>query len=238
VALFADTYINYHEPQIGKAAIKLLQDCGYDVELAEAGCCQRPKISNGFLRSAKEKGTELANNLKHFADRNMMILVCEPSCTSSLLDDLPDLIEDEVLSSMLQKHVQALDEFIAKAIDSGLILAELCSTSSSVFLHGHCHQKATFGTGGMEKIYRRMKDVSLNFPDTGCCGMAGSFGYEKGHYDISQKIAETELIPAINMQDPDTLIVANGFSCRHQIKDFSTKNPVHWVESIRAIPKS
>lgn len=238
VALFADTYINYHEPQIGKAAIKLLQDCGFNVELAEVGCCQRPKISNGFLKSAKENGTKLARELKYFAERNMKILVCEPSCTSALMDDLPDLIEDENLSAMLEKNVQALDEFIADSLDSGLIQAELSSTSSSVFLHGHCHQKATFRTEGMEKIYYQMKNVSFNFPDMGCCGMAGSFGYEKGHYNISKKIAETDLIPVLNMQDPETLIIANGFSCRHQIRDFSNKKPVHWVESIRVIPKN
>lgn len=237
VALFADTYINYHEPHIGKKAIRLLNDCGYEVELAEAGCCQRPKISNGFLKSAKEKGTELALQLKKHIDQNIKIVVCEPSCTSALLDDLPDLLEDESLGHMLKKHIVALDEFIAQELESGHIVAELSSMASSVFIHSHCHQKATFGHLGMEKVFSQMTSVSVQCPDTGCCGMAGSFGYEKDHFDISKKIADLQLVPTLKDLSKDTLIIANGFSCRHQINDFSGKKAVHWAESIRVTPK-
>jgi Fe-S oxidoreductase len=104
VVLFADTYINYHEPHVGKAAIGLLNDCGYEVVLASVGCCQRPKISNGFLKEAKKEGSVLAEKLKPYFEKGWTVVVCEPSCTSALTDDLPDLIEDDNCRKNAKKH--------------------------------------------------------------------------------------------------------------------------------------
>jgi len=235
VALFNDTYINFHEPHIGIAAIKLLNDSGFEVELADVGCCQRPKISNGFLKVAKSEGTLMAQKLKLFIDKGMKVVVCEPSCTSALIDDLPDLIDDVNLAHLLQNNVMAIDEFVSDALDKGFINGHLKAKSNSVWLHGHCHQKSTTGINGMKKIFQNMEHVEFSCPDNGCCGMAGSFGYEKDHYDVSKKIAESRLIPAINQTKDETLIVANGFSCRHQIMDFSDKKPIHWVESVEVV---
>ncbi len=235
VALFADTYINYHEPEIGKAAIKLLNDCGYDVELASVGCCQRPRISNGFLQIAKTEGTKIAEALLPYIAQGMKVVVCEPSCTSALIDDLPDLIEDKQLSDTLKNNVLAIDVFLADALTSGQLKGKFVAKSKDILLHGHCHQKATFGTGGMKSIFKTIDGLACQEPDSGCCGMAGSFGYEVEHYDVSKKISELVLIPEINKTKQDTLIVANGFSCRHQINDFARRKAVHWVESLEFV---
>lgn len=234
VALFADTYINYHEPQVGKAAIKLLTNCGYDVLLASVGCCQRPRISNGFLKEAKSNGTQVAEKLMPYINQGIKIVVCEPSCTSALIDDLPDLIEDINLANALKSNVMAIDVFLADALASGQLKGKFIAKSSDILLHGHCHQKASFGTIGMKSIYQS-SSTNCQEPDSGCCGMAGSFGYESEHYEVSKKISELVLIPAINKTDKKTLVVANGFSCRHQIHDFAGRKAVHWVESLEYV---
>lgn len=238
VALFADTYLNYHEPHTGIAAIQLLNDCGYEVELADVGCCQRPRISNGFLKDAKKDGTAMAEKLRNYLDRNMTIVVCEPSCTSALTDDLPDLIDDSSLASKMSENIMAIDTFLARELEKGHLKGRFKARTSSILIHGHCHQKATFGTQGMKSVYDSIETLSYHEPDSGCCGMAGSFGYDKEHYDISAKIAGNILIPAIKTTDSESLVVANGFSCRHQVSDFARRKPVHWVESITFEPAS
>ena len=235
VALFADTYINYHEPEVGRAAIQLLKDCGYEVLLASVGCCQRPRISNGFLKEAKSDGTRVAEKLMPFISQGMKVVVCEPSCTSALIDDLPDLIEDINISDTLRSNVLAIDVFLADALASGQLKGKFIAKSKDILLHGHCHQKASFGTQGMKSIYNSTTTTKCNEPDSGCCGMAGSFGYEAEHYDVSKKISDLVLIPAIQKIDKDTLVVANGFSCRHQIFDFAGRKAVHWVESVEYV---
>lgn len=232
VALFADTYINYHEPNVGRAAIKLLNDCGYEVVLANVGCCQRPRISNGFLKKAKTEGTQMAQNLKNYIDQGLKIVVCEPSCTSALIDDLPDLIDDESLANCLQNNVLSIDQFLYQESNAGNLKGKFISKSPDILLHGHCHQISSYGTNGMKSIYLTIESTKCTEPDSGCCGMAGSFGYETEHYDISKKISELVLIPSIQKSGDNTMIVANGFSCRHQILDISGKKAVHWVESV------
>lgn len=235
VALFADTYINYHEPQVGKAAIKLLTDCGYDVVLASVGCCQRPRISNGFLKEAKMEGTKVAESLLPYVAQGIKIVVCEPSCTSALIDDLPDLIDDIALFDVLKNNVMAIDVFLGHALSSGQLKGKFISKSNDILLHGHCHQKALFGTSGMTSIYETLINTNFHEPDSGCCGMAGSFGYETEHYEVSKKISELVLIPSIKKTNKNTMIVANGFSCRHQIHDFAGRKAVHWVESVEYV---
>ncbi|MGB4838808.1 MAG: FAD-binding protein [Saprospiraceae bacterium] len=235
VALFADTYINYHEPQVGKAAIKLLTDCGFDVHLASVGCCQRPRISNGFLKDSKTSGQVMAEKLLPFIHQGMKIVVCEPSCTSALTDDLPDLLDDDKLADSLRNNVLAIDIFLAEAMASGQLKGKFALKGNNILLHGHCHQKTSIGTQGMKSIYDSVPGSKYSEPDSGCCGMAGSFGYEAEHFEISKKIAGLVLIPEIEKAEEGTTIVANGFSCRHQIKDFTHKKAVHWVETVEFI---
>lgn len=229
VVLFADTYLNYHEPHIGKAAYQLLSACGYEVLLAHVGCCQRPKISHGFLRDAKKEGTATVQKLDEYLRKGLTVVVCEPSCTSALTDDLPDLIDDAALGQRLEMQVMMIDKFLEKAFREGQLPNTIATKVQDVLIHGHCHQKALYGTAGMKSILAKTGTSVAEIP-SGCCGMAGSFGYEKEHYTLSQKIGESVLFPAVNAADANTAIVACGFSCRHQIEHFTGKKAKHWVE--------
>ncbi len=233
VVLFADTYLNFHEPQVGISALGLLNSCGYEVMLANVGCCQRPKISHGFLREAKEEGTKTVMGLKKYLDEGLTIVVCEPSCASALNDDLPDLIDDEELAAQLKEKVMMIDVFLAKELEVGRITKSFESIGGDILIHGHCHQKALYGTNGMKSVLHGGKQSVSEIP-SGCCGMAGSFGYEAEHYGLSEKIGEEVLFPAVKSMKEGTTLVANGFSCRHQIEHFTGVKPKHWVEVIRA----
>lgn len=225
VVLFVDTYLNYHEPNIGKAATQLLEDCGYKVLLADVGCCQRPRISNGFLREAKEAGGSMAAKLKSFMDQGLNVLVCEPSCASAMVDDLPDLLDDETLASQLSSQVKMIDVFLAEEKRKGRLKVNIRPKDKSL-LHGHCHQKAMFGTASMKSLSPELTEIP-----SGCCGMAGSFGYEKEHYDISEKIGSEILFPTVK-ENPDKQIIACGVSCRHQLEHFTQTHALHWVEAV------
>ncbi len=231
VVLFADTYINYHETHIGKAAIQLLDQCGYRVVLAEVGCCQRPRISNGFLRNAKKDGTTVAEKLKVYLDKEIPILVCEPSCATAFHLDLPDLIDDAALAKQLKAGVHMIDVFLHDALNSGQLSGSFQSKYEHLKIHGHCHQKAIYGTTAMASVYQA-GDIDHEILDTGCCGMAGSFGYEKEHYAISKKVGEDRLFPAIEKMKSGESLVACGVSCRHQIEHFSERKALHWVETV------
>ncbi len=232
VVLFADTYLNFHEPNIGISAVELLTSCGYEVQLANVGCCQRPKISHGFLREAKREGLKTLQGLKPFLDQGLTVVVCEPSCASALNDDLPDLIDDETLSKQVKEQVMMIDVFLMKEVEAGRLNKKFHSIAGDIQIHGHCHQKALYGTAAMKKLLGQNGHNVSEIP-SGCCGMAGSFGYEKEHFTLSEKIGEEILFPAVRALKDESL-VACGFSCRHQIEHFTNVKPKHWVEVIRA----
>ncbi|MCL6266154.1 FAD-binding and (Fe-S)-binding domain-containing protein [Flagellimonas myxillae] len=236
VVLFADTYLNYHEPKVGISALTLLNSCGYEVILANVGCCQRPKISHGFLRDAKKEGAKTIEGLQRYLDQGLKIVVCEPSCASALNDDLPDLIANQEVAEQLKNGVMMIDVFLADEYENGRLEVDFEPISEGVTIHGHCHQKALYGTNTMKSLLKNHKDVVQEIP-SGCCGMAGSFGYEKEHYDLSKKIGEEILFPAIEELDNQHELVACGFSCRHQIAHFTKAKPKHFVEVIRTTKK-
>lgn len=234
VVLFADTYLNFHEPQVGISALHLLNSCGYEVILANAGCCQRPKISHGFLRDAKKEGARTIENLKKYLDEDLTIVVCEPSCASALNDDLPDMIADTDTSEQLINGVMMIDVFLEDELNKGRLDVHFEPLANSVAIHGHCHQKALYGTKAMKSILKHSGKEVREIP-SGCCGMAGSFGYEKEHYDLSKKIGEEILFPAIQKLQIGEELVACGFSCRHQIAHFTNAKPKHFVEAIKVV---
>jgi len=233
VVLFADTYLNFHEPNVGIGALELLNSCGYEVILANVGCCQRPKISHGFLKDAKEEGTKTVERLRKYLDEGLTIVVCEPSCASALNDDLPDLIDDVALAAKLKEKVMVVDKFLENEIANGKLNTAFESIAGNLLIHGHCHQKALYGTAQLKSLLSKSNHNVSEVP-SGCCGMAGSFGYEKEHYELSRKIGESILFPAVKSMKANTTIVANGFSCRHQVEHFTGVKPKHWVEVIRA----
>jgi len=228
VGLFADTYLNYHEPSIGRAAVKLIQALGFDVDLLE-GCCQRPRISHGFLKLAKKEGLDTCTAIHEYSNP---VLICEPGCASAFVDDLPDLIDDEVLGNAIKEKVIPIEKWVAKAITKSNE-NKLRVINNNIILHGHCHQKALFGTESIHHIFSVL-GVPIYEPDSGCCGMGGSFGYEKEHYDISKSLAERVLLKELDA-NPEAMVIASGFSCRHQIEHFGQRKVVHWLEAIDII---
>jgi len=230
---FDDTYMNYHQTEIGISAVELLESCGYEVILARAGCCQRPRISHGFLREARAKGEQTLRNLDEYIRQGLKIVVCEPGCCSALTDDLPDLIDDEQLGARIKENVMMIDVFLARDVECGNLKCDFTSPCEKILIHGHCHQKALFGTDSMKQLLERVPGISVSEIDSGCCGMAGSFGYEKEHYELSAQIGEQHLLPAVREAEKGTVTVACGFSCRHQIADGANVKALHWVETIR-----
>ncbi|WP_339924598.1 FAD-linked oxidase C-terminal domain-containing protein [uncultured Cyclobacterium sp.] len=233
VVLFADTYLNYHEPEIGKDAVKLLNDCGYEVILANVGCCQRPKISHGFLKEAKNDGHATIKDLVKYIDKGLKIVVCEPSCASALNDDFPDLLPDEGLAVKLKTNVVMIDVFLYQEMKNGAINVKLQAKEGKLHVHGHCHQKALYGTQAMKQTLANPDEFD-EIP-SGCCGMAGSFGYEKEHYDLSHKIGEEILFPTVKNLPENTSVAACGFSCRHQIDHFTGVKSKHWVSCVEVL---
>ncbi|UCC98558.1 MAG: FAD-binding protein [Phycisphaerales bacterium] len=233
VVLFDDTYMNYHHTSVGISAVELLESCGYEVALANAGCCQRPRISHGFLRDARTKGEKTLRNLDKYIQQGLKVVVCEPACWSALTDDLPDLIEDEQLGRRIKENVMMIDRFLAMEVDQGRLKCEFTSPFSRVLIHGHCHQKSLCGTGAMRRLLARVPGLSVSEVDTGCCGMAGSFGHEKEHYDLSMQIGRDRLFPAVRDREAGTAVIACGFSCRSQLTDGADVQALHWVETIR-----
>ena len=226
VVLFDDTFANYLEPHVGVAAVDLLEGLGYEVVLAAAGCCQRTRMSKGLLREAKQLGAQTLANLDAYSRQDLPILCLEPSCASALAEDLPDLIDDVELGNRVAGSIEMIDVFLAR---EGVKLA---SKHPQLLLHGHCHQKALFGTAAIRELFAAMPDVECEEVDSGCCGMAGSFGYE--HYELSRQIGEDRLFPAVRGAAANgATIVACGISCRHQLKDFLQVDAKHWVEVVR-----
>ena len=235
VVLFADTFTNYFEPEIGRSAVEILEACGYEVQLFDTGCCQRPRISKGFLRDAKKKGTKTLRGLDLHIAAGTQVVVLEPSCASALTDDLPDLVDDDGLASRAKSGIRLLDQFLAEEIERKNLSVRFESASSKFLVHGHCHQKALYRTESMKQLLELVPDAEVKETDSSCCGMAGSFGYEKAHYDVSKTCGERRLFPAVRDSGDDTECIACGFSCRHQIADFTGRKPVHWVQAVRVV---
>jgi FAD/FMN-containing dehydrogenase/Fe-S oxidoreductase len=233
VVLFADTYANYYEPNVGRAAVELLESCGYEVVLADVGCCQRPRISHGFLREAARDGLLTLCQLDEPIAQGLPVVVLEPSCASALTDDLPDLIDNPALAKRIRENVFMIDVFLDDERRAGRLKANLRSPHQKLLIHEHCHQKSLYGTESMSNLLAEVPGLEVETLDTGCCGMAGSFGYETEHYDLSLRIGEDRLFPAIRNKADSTAIVSCGFSCRHQIAHATGGRPLHWVETLR-----
>jgi FAD/FMN-containing dehydrogenase/Fe-S oxidoreductase len=232
VVLFDDTYVNYHEPHNGQWAVRVLEHLGYEVVVANAGCCCRPAISKGFLDQAKREGEQTLRKLDVYAREGLTIVTLEPSCCSSLNDDLPDLIDDVELGQRMKKAVMPIEAFLEAEHLAGRIKWEPADKEVEFLLHGHCHQKALHGTSPLKRLLSVGRAKSpVREIDSGCCGMAGSFGYEQEHYELSQKIGEQRLFPEVRAAAAETVVIADGFSCRHQISDGTGRKPVHFIEA-------
>jgi len=226
VALFADTWTMFNETGPGRAAVQVLDALGYAVELVPYGCCGRPQLSKGLLREARTMARHNVERLHPYVERGVPVVGLEPSCVTALADDYRRLLPG-ARTDAVADNVSMIDQFLARAWTRGEI------DPSSVFdkrpgetmLHGHCQQKAVLGTAStravLEWVSERVREV-----DSGCCGMAGAFGY--AHHDLSMAIGEQRLFPAVREHEGDT--VACGFSCRHQVEDGTDRRPRHLTE--------
>ncbi len=230
VVLFADTWLQCHDAHIGRAAAQVLEKLGYDLCVVDRGCCQRPRISHGHLRQAVRQGARTAESLRRWLEQGVPVVVVEPSCASAFTDDLPDLLPDRQLGQQLKRGVYLLDNWLANELRQQRAIPKWKPGQvGTVLLHGHCHQKALYDTADTLWLLEQLPGACVTEIPSGCCGMAGSFGYERAHYALSRKIAEETLLPALRRQ-PDATIVAPGFSCRHQIADFAERQALHWVQ--------
>ncbi len=230
IILLVDTYTQCHHPQSGIAAVKLLERLGQKVMLLDAGCCQRPRISHGFLREAAQKVKPGIEKILPWLEKNIPVGVLEPGCASAWTDDIPDLISDDNIAAPLKK-IKPFEHILWEVLRKGNVdSSKIRPKTNEILVHGHCHQKAMYGMDAVKSIFALWPEVQYTEIDSGCCGMAGSFGYEAKHYEVSKKMAERVLIPTIE-DHPLALLIANGFSCRHQIADFAGRDAIHIAEA-------
>lgn len=226
IYLFIDEFSRYQDYQITKTAIRLFSALGYKVKRAPIKESGRIAFSKGMLKRAKRLAKKNIELLLPLINDSTPLVGLEPSAVLSFRDEYPDLLKRDL--SGLNANVFLFDEFLAREIDCGNIDRELFTDEKrNVLLHGHCQQKALIGTEFMEKMLTLPRNYTVEVIPSGCCGMAGSYGYEQKHYEMSKKIAHSVLIPAIENADKDTIISAPGTSCREQISHFSSREALH-----------
>jgi FAD/FMN-containing dehydrogenase/Fe-S oxidoreductase len=228
VLLMADCFTTYNEPDIGRAAVRVLERAGYAVELADLLCCGRTLISKGFLHRAKALvQAEVPKLARRVAD-GTPLLGLEPSCLLTLADEWTELLPGTE-TKRVAAACHLADNWLAREAQAGRCELSLRPREEKCVLHGHCHQKALVGAGGTAAALRMIPGLDVTVLDAGCCGMAGSFGFEKEHFDLSAKIANLQLLPALSAA-PTATVVAPGTSCRHQIKDLADRRALHPLE--------
>ena len=230
---FCDEFTNYNDTEIGIKAILLLEKLCYEVIIPEHEESGRTWLSKGLVRDAKKIVNRNIVLLKDLVEEHKPLIGVEPSAILTFRDEYVDLADDDLFDAAkkLSKNVFTIDEFIANEIDKGNINARQFGTEKrNITLHGHCQQKALSSVAPTVKILSLPENYSVQTIPSGCCGMAGSFGYEKEHFDISMKIGELVLFPTVRKQTEDIIIAAPGTSCRHQIKDGTGRVAKHPVE--------
>lgn len=230
--VFADCFNRYFEPENLRATLKVMQAAEVDVHVAAAPkgerplCCGRTFLSAGLLDEAKAEAQRLVDALLPYAQRGLPIIGLEPSCLLTLRDEIPGLMPGKD-TALLAKQARMLEEYIADQDDNPEFNLPLRSPAPRIMLHGHCHQKAMGVMSSVEKTLSLLPDTQVEVVETSCCGMAGSFGYGVETHEISRKMAEADLAPAVRAADKGTLIVADGTSCRHQVADLTDRKPIH-----------
>jgi FAD/FMN-containing dehydrogenase/Fe-S oxidoreductase len=233
VHFFCDEFTNYNDTEIGIKAILLLEKLGYEVIMPAHEESSRTWLSKGLIRDAKKIINKNIATLHPLITEDKPLIGVEPSAILTFRDEYVDLADDDLfeIAKELSKKVFTVEEFIAREVDKGNITAQQFKTEKrNIKLHGHCQQKALSSVAPTVKILSLPENYSVTIIPSGCCGMAGSFGYEKEHYDLSMKIGDLVLFPAVRNKTEDTIIAAPGTSCRHQIKDGTKVIAKHPVE--------
>jgi Fe-S oxidoreductase len=233
VVLLADTFNRYFAPEIVRSAQTVLIEAGYDVTFVQNEatapplCCGRTYLSAGLISEARREARRTIASLLPYAQRGIPIVGLEPSCLLTLRDEFVSLLPGPQSAAVADCAV-LFEEFLAKEIEAGRFGGQLHALPETrALLHGHCHQKA-FGTmPAVMKVLQAIPQLNVSLIESSCCGMAGTFGYENEHYDISLRMAERALLPAIRHAAADTLLVTDGISCRHQIEHGTQRTTLH-----------
>ena len=234
LTFLGDSFTSFTEPAIGIAAIELLERAGWDVRLESSGCCGRAAFSKGMLDQAKRQASGLVDAL---AGTEGPIAGVEPSCVLTLGDEHRALLgADDPRVADVAGRARLVDELLVEAIDDGALTLrdDAWPAGRRILYHGHCHQKAEVGTAATVALLSRIPGAEVVEVDAGCCGMAGSFGFEAEHYEVSMRVGEDRLFPAVRAEPEGTVIAATGVSCRQQIAHGTTRRAHHPVELIRA----
>jgi Fe-S oxidoreductase len=232
VVLFADTFNRNYERENLDAALRVLVEGGYRVHVpkpASGGrplCCGRTFLSAGLVDQAHAELDRLVATYAPFAARGVPIIGLEPSCLLTLRDELLSLRKDDPAKT-ISAHALLFEEFLVREAEAGRLQLKLAAVGAKALVHGHCHQKSFGAFKPVEQALRLIPDLAVETVESSCCGMAGAFGYGADTYDASIQMAELSLLPAVRSADEATLIVADGTSCRHQIKDGTTREAIH-----------
>ncbi|MBC7803717.1 MAG: 4Fe-4S dicluster domain-containing protein, partial [Candidatus Parcubacteria bacterium] len=230
VVLLADTFNRYFEPDNLRAATRVLQAAGYHVHSPDPVvggrplCCGRTFLSAGLVDEARREAQRVLDALSPWLADGVPIVGLEPSCLFTLRDEYAVLLPG---SEALARNAFLFEEFLANESAAGRLNLKLKEVAAEALLHGHCHQKAFGAMASVEKVLHLVPGLNVRTIESSCCGMAGSFGYEAEHYEVSMKMGEASLLPAVRGASPDTLIVADGTSCRHQIGHGTRREALH-----------
>jgi Fe-S oxidoreductase len=229
VLLFNDTFTNYFDPEIGIAAVQVLAAAGLEARVLPYQCCGRPAISQGLLQQARQQAQATTEKLYPAAAQGTRIIFCEPSCLSAVREDAPSLLrgKERERAQVVADQTMLFEEFLEQELRASRAKLDLKPGPRTLLLHGHCHQKSMGLLAPALGLLARIPDVKVTDLDAGCCGMAGSFGYLREHYDVSRQIGERKLFPAVRAANHETAIVAAGTSCRHQMRDFTGRVAMH-----------
>ena len=237
VALFADTFTNYFDPDVGLAAADVLEAAGFGVRLGPDACCGRPLISQGLLDEARERAAFVVGQLHPIAATGTPIILLEPSCLSALIDDAPDLLRGEAQRQAREVAAACalFEDYLERALEDGRAVLPMRAGPEQIVLHGHCHQKSLGLVAPARALLQRIPGATVTDLDSGCCGMAGSFGYAKEHFEISRQIGERVLLPAARSLGENAVLAAAGTSCRHQVHDFAQTEALHPAVILRGL---
>ena len=233
VYLFVDEFTNYNDVEIGITAVKLLNRLGYEVIVPKHVESGRPQLSKGLLDDAKRLANQNVNLLKDIVTEDIPLIGIEPSAILTFRDEYPDLVDENLLEDArkLSKNVFMIEEFLSKEIEAKRISKSAFTTKKRLIkLHGHCQQKSLSSMVPAKRTLSLPENYEVQLIPSGCCGMAGSFGYEKEHFELSNQVGELVLFPTIRQQGEDVIIAASGTSCRHQIHDGTGRTAKHAVE--------
>ncbi|WP_298520919.1 FAD-binding and (Fe-S)-binding domain-containing protein [uncultured Kordia sp.] len=234
IYVFSDEFTNYLESDIGQDALIVLSKLGYEIKHVSHEESGRTFISKGFLAEAKKVANKNVNIFKDLINENAVLVGIEPSAILTFRDEYIRLADDKEAAKKIAKHTYLLEEFLAAEIKAGEITSEsFTEEAKNIKIHVHCYQKALSNQKCTYDILNLPKNYKPTIIASGCCGMAGSFGYEKEHYEVSMKVGEQSLFPAVRAAEVDTIIAANGTSCRHQIKDGTDKDALHPITVLR-----